>query len=215
MVHTLHVMPTQESVALARLYPEECITALSLYQWSGFPDLDPAAIIPDGIGDNAFTFNPDPEEYVAYLGRFAPGKGAITAVRTALALGLRIKLAGWENDVYRQKTAPLVDGDRVSYVGPVSGRERDTFLGGAFALLYPITAHEPFGLVMPEAMMCGTPVAAHRVGAVPEIVDEATRRRLGTRCHSVATLPMPSEWRWNWTEPVCVAPPQPGLAHQQ
>src|SRR5205807_2037104 len=66
----------------------------------------------------------------------------------------------------------LVDGRSVEYVGHVSGADRDRLLGGARALLYPIEAPEPFGLVLAEAMMCGTPVAAIRLGAVPEVVDE-------------------------------------------
>jgi glycosyltransferase involved in cell wall biosynthesis len=65
-----------------------------------------------------------------------------------------------------------VDGRSVEYVGPVGGAERDRLLGGARALLYPLTYPEPFGLVLAEAMMCGTPVVAMRLGAVPEIVDE-------------------------------------------
>jgi glycosyltransferase involved in cell wall biosynthesis len=81
-------------------------------------------------------------------------------------------LAGPRNDYYRAKVEPLVDGRTVEYVGPVGGARRDELLGGARALLYPLQGPESFGLVLLEAMMCGTPVAAVGIGAVPEIVDE-------------------------------------------
>jgi glycosyltransferase involved in cell wall biosynthesis len=172
MVHTLHVMPPPEAVTLARLYPDQPVTALSGYQWAAFPDVHPVAVIPNGITTEAFTFNDHPADYVAYLGRFADGKGTEIAIRTARAMGLELRLAGWENDYFAQEIAPLVDDDQIRYVGPLTGADRDAFLGGARALLYPVTSHEPFGMVMPEAMLCGTPVAAFRVGAVAEVVDE-------------------------------------------
>jgi glycosyltransferase involved in cell wall biosynthesis len=172
MVHTLHVMPSPESAALARLYPSATITALSVHQWSEYPDLPAPLVIPNGIPSEEFTFTAEPDGYLAYLGRFAPGKGASCAIETARRLGVPIRLAGWANDYFAAEVAPLVDDEAVRFVGPVIGRERDRFLGGAMALLYPISAHEPFGMVMPEAMLCGTPVAAFRIGAVSEIVEE-------------------------------------------
>src|SRR5262249_52159075 len=86
--------------------------------------------------------------------------------------GLRLLLAGPADDYYRAQVEPLVDGKRVEYVGWVGAADRDRLLGNARALLYPIRAPEPFGLVLVEAMMCGTAVAAMRLGAVPEVVDE-------------------------------------------
>src|SRR5207302_11313270 len=105
-------------------------------------------------------------------GRFSPGKGPVEAVAAARALGVRILLAGPPNDYFREHVEPLVDGRSVEYAGYVSGAARDRLLGGARALLYPVQEPEPFGLVQVEAMMCGTPVAAIGIGAVPEIIDE-------------------------------------------
>lgn len=171
MVHTMHVMPNDDSALLRRRYPDAVVTALSAFQWSEFPDLPPAAIVPHGIDPGQFTFAAQPDDYVCYLGRFIPGKGPLAAIETARALGLPIRLAGPDNDYFATTIAPLVDGRTVQHVGLVSGDERSRFLGGARVLLYPLEEPEPFGLVPIEAMMCGTPVAAMCLGAVPEIVD--------------------------------------------
>src|SRR5206468_12753580 len=100
------------------------------------------------------------------------GKGPCQAIAAARALGLRLLMAGPPNPYFREKVQPLIDGKTVEYVGFLRGAERDRLLGGARALLYPIQYPEAFGLVLVEAMLCGTPVAAMRLGAVPEIVDE-------------------------------------------
>jgi glycosyltransferase involved in cell wall biosynthesis len=172
MVHTLHVSPYEDEARLWSLAPGSCVTAISRYQWSACPGLRPAAVIPHGVDPEQFTFRPEPEDYVCFLGRFIPGKGPVEAVAVARALGLRLLLAGPRNDYFHEHVEPLLDGRSVEYVGPVSSRERDRLLGGARALLYPVQAPEPFGLVQVEAMMCGTPVVAVRLGAVPEIIDE-------------------------------------------
>jgi glycosyltransferase involved in cell wall biosynthesis len=83
---------------------------------------------------------------------------------------MRLLLAAAENDYYREAVAPLVDGRNVVYAGEVDHAGKVALLGGARALVYPVQAGEPFGLVLPEAMLCGTPVAALRRGAVEELV---------------------------------------------
>src|SRR5262249_46584921 len=129
-------------------------------------------VIYHGIDPAQYVLQPEPQDYVCYLGRFTPGKGPLQAIAAARALGLRLLLAGPDGDYYRQHVAPLVDGHQVEYVGYVAGPAKDRLLGGARALLYPLQEAEPFGLVQVEAMLCGTPVVATRVGAVPEIVDQ-------------------------------------------
>lgn len=171
-VHTTHILPGEDEAYLWSGEPDACVTAISNYQWSEFPTLDPAAVIPHGVDVSQFTFRPEPEDYVCFLGRFIPGKGPLQAVAAARELGVRLLLAGPRNDYYEQYLAPLVDGKNVEYAGYVTGVARDRLLGGARALLYPVQAPEPFGLVQVEAMMCGAPVVATRVGAVPEVVDE-------------------------------------------
>ena len=172
MVHTLHIHPYDDSLRLRALFPKANVVGISRFQWSEIPDLPPVAIIPHGIDVAQFSFRPTPGDYLAFLGRFVPDKGVLTAIRSARSLGIPLKLAGLRNDYYQAVVAPEVDGREVEYIGPVTGDSRDRFLGDAKALLYPIEAPEPFGLVQIEAMMCGTPVIATRIGAVPEIVDE-------------------------------------------
>jgi glycosyltransferase involved in cell wall biosynthesis len=117
-----------------------------------------------------------PGEYLAFLGRMSPEKGANVAVEIARRAGLPLKLAGkiddkdsshWEQDV-----RPLVERDGAEYVGEIGGATKDEFLGGARALVFPIDWPEPFGLVMIEAMACGTPVVAFRRGSVPEVITD-------------------------------------------
>jgi len=120
-----------------------------------------AAAMPAAYGD-----------YVLFLGRFTEGKGALQAIEVARRAGLRLVLAAAENEHYRTVLAPRVDGERVVYAGEVAGADKAALLAGARALLYPVQSGEPFGLVLAEAVACGTPVAALRRGAVEELVED-------------------------------------------
>ncbi len=172
LVHTLHIVPDDNHALLRRSYPEAPVAALSQQQWSQYPDLKPAAVVPHGVDAAEFSFREAPDDYLLYLGRFVSGKGPLHAIAAAKALGLRLVLAGPENAYFREHIRPLVDGRRVEYAGFVTGAARNRLLGGARALLYPIQHPEAFGLVLVETMLCGTPVAAVRLGAVPEIVED-------------------------------------------
>lgn len=186
MVHTLHLHPYDDFLRLRAMWPQACVTAISKFQWSATPELPPAAVIHHGIDAEQFTFREKPGDYVCFLGRFTADKGALTAIRTARELGLRLLLAGPRNEYFDECIAPEVDGRLVEYIGSVTGSERDRLLGGARALLYPIEAPEPFGLVQVEAMMCGTPVVATGLGAVPEIVEDGVT---GCIAESAAAFP--------------------------
>lgn len=186
MVHTLHIAPTANEARLRATWPEACVTAISHYQWSGFPQFPPAPVIYHAVDLSLFPWVEQPDDYLLYLGRFTPGKGPLAAIEAARSIGMPLLLAGPENSYFRETVAPLVDGVRVRYAGSVTGEARAQLLGSARALLYPLSEPEPFGLVMPEAMMCGTPVAAFGLGAVPEIVDDGIT---GCIAESPANLP--------------------------
>jgi len=96
----------------------------------------------------------------------------LQAIEVARRVGLRLVLAAAENEYYREVIAPHVDGVRIVYAGEVDHAGKVDLLGGARALLYPVQSGEPFGLVLAEAMACGTPVAALDRGAVGEVVDQ-------------------------------------------
>jgi len=190
LVHTTHIVPDEDSARLWAAAPEACVTAISHAQWSAFPQLRPSAVIPHGVDTAEFTWREQPEDYLLYLGRFVSGKGPLLAIETARQLGLRLVLAGPSNPYFREKVQPLVDGKSVEYAGFVTGKERDRLLGGARALIYPIQYPEAFGLVLVEAMLCGTPIAAIRLGAVPEIVAEGVGGFTApTREEFAATIP--------------------------
>jgi glycosyltransferase involved in cell wall biosynthesis len=172
MVHTLHIMPSDDEAALLRMNPDACVTAISQAQWLEFPDVAPRDVIHHGLAMEQFTFRETPADYLCYLGRFTPGKGPVAAIEAARRLGITLRMAGPADDYFRAAVQPHVDGVNVIHVGTVAGPGRDALLGGARAMLYPVVEGEPFGLVIAEAMMCGTPVAAMRRGAVAELVDE-------------------------------------------
>lgn len=172
MIHTLHIVPDQNSARLWESAPGTCVTAISRSQWNAYPHLEPAAVIPHGVDVSQFSFREKPDDYLLYLGRFTSGKGPLHAIKIARALGVRLLMAGPENPYFREKVKPLIDGKTVEYVGYVRAAERDKLLGGARALLYPIQYPEAFGLVLLEAMLCGTPIAAVRFGAVVDIIQE-------------------------------------------
>jgi glycosyltransferase involved in cell wall biosynthesis len=133
-------------------------------------------VVHHGIPVEAYTFSNDKDEYVAFLGRMAPCKGAHLAIEAAHRARVRLKLAGEVQplfqDYWEERVRPFVDGDRVQYLGEADFAAKTTLLSKARALLFPIQWDEPFGLVMIEAMACGTPVLAFPGGAVQEIVRD-------------------------------------------
>ena len=174
LVHTVHHWPSETEVALWSHYPEAPFIAVSAAQARRLRGLTVAGVVHHAVDPARLPFRSTPGDYLLFLGRFVAGKGVVEAIDVARRCGKRLLLAAAENDYYRRTVAPLVDGNRIVYRGEVDPAARAELLGGARALLYPVQAEEPFGLVLAEAMTCGTPVAALDRGAVGELVDEGT-----------------------------------------
>jgi glycosyltransferase involved in cell wall biosynthesis len=128
-----------------------------------------------GLPPNLLTPQSVPREYLAFLGRICPEKAPDRAIRIARAAGMKLKIAAKVDRVDREyfetTIRPLIDGDQIEMIGEIGDAEKPDFLSGAKALLLPIDWPEPFGLVMIEAMACGTPTIAFPAGSVPEVID--------------------------------------------
>ncbi len=172
IVQTLHHTPTTPEIALWSRYSEAPFVAVSRAQARHMQGLNVVGTVHHAVDIARLAFRPDPDDYLLFLGRFTDGKGVLQAIAAARRANMRLVLAAAENDYFREVVAPLVDGDRVVFEGEVDLAGKVALLGGARALLYPLQAEEPFGLVLAEAMTCGTPVAGLDCGAVREIVDD-------------------------------------------
>jgi len=178
IVQTLHHSPSATEVELWARYPEAPFVAISNEQACLLKGLNVVETVLHGVDVENFVFREEPEDYLLFLGRFTEGKGVLQAIEIAKRVGMRLILAAAEDEYYRQKVAPHVDGRQIVYFGEADFDAKVKLFGGARALLYPIHASEPFGLVLAEAMACGTPVAALDRGAVREVVDDGVTGRV-------------------------------------
>ncbi|HEV8209906.1 MAG TPA: glycosyltransferase family 4 protein [Vicinamibacterales bacterium] len=174
-VLTMHHPHEPALSAIYQQFPETTYVAISNAQARREP-MDRVRVVHHGLRIDDYRFATVKDDYVAFLGRMVPCKGAHTAINVARRAGLRLKLAGevqpMFEDYWREVVLPQVDGDRIQYIGEADGAMKNELLSGARALLFPIDWEEPFGLVMVEAMACGTPVLAFGGGSVPEIVRD-------------------------------------------
>ena len=129
-----------------------------------------------GLPANAFRPNFNSGSYLAFLGRLTAEKGPEVAIRIAREAGMQLRIAAkiprGERSYFKERLEPLIDGTQIQLIGEVNDGKKQDFLANAAALLFPIDWPEPFGLVMIEAMACGTPVVAFRRGSVPEVIDD-------------------------------------------
>lgn len=159
-------------------FPEIPVVSISNHQRQPLPMANWLATVQHGLPLDLLAFSPQAQEgYLAFLGRISPEKGPERAIEIAARTGMQLKIAAKIDDVDRvywdRVIAPMVARHpNVEYVGEVGDGDKAGFLGKASALLFPIDWPEPFGLVMIEAMACGTPVVAFRRGSVPEVVED-------------------------------------------
>jgi glycosyltransferase involved in cell wall biosynthesis len=132
------------------------------------------ATVYHGLPLDSYPFHPGPGSYLAFLGRLSPEKRCDRAIEIARRVGLPLRIAAKvdpaDRAYFEERIKPLLSAPGVEYLGEIGEREKGEFLGQAIALLFPIDWPEPFGLVMIEAMACGTPVVAFRHGSVPEVI---------------------------------------------
>ena len=180
VVHTVHGPLNGEPGGLyesiARVSPSTGLVSISMNQRKPRPNLPWVANIPNALDFSVYPFARHRGDYLLFLGRFNPDKGAHRAVAVAMETGLPLKLVGKrrepaEEEYFREFIEPHLRPGHIEYFGEVTHGEKVELLQGARATLFPIEWEEPFGLVMVESMACGTPVIATRWGSVPEVIE--------------------------------------------
>ena len=174
-VTTMHGrLDSPELEPIFRTFPESPLISISDSQRDPHLDANWQGTVYHGLPLDLYRAVPAHSGYLAFVGRISPEKRVDRAVEIALRLGMPLKIAakidGKDRDYYENDIKPLFAHPLIEFVGEIGEDQKNAFLGGAAALLFPIDWPEPFGLVMIEAMACGTPVVAFRCGSVPEVM---------------------------------------------
>jgi glycosyltransferase involved in cell wall biosynthesis len=192
-VTTLHGrLDLPELPPLYKLFPDTPVVSISDSQREPLPQANYAATIHHGLPQNLLHKGPG-GKYLAFLGRISPEKAPDAAIRIAARAGMPLKIAAKvdkvDQEYFKTKIEPLLAGADVEFIGEIGEGQKSEFLGNASALLFPIAWREPFGLVMIEAMACGTPVIAFNNGSVPEVLENGlTGYIVGSEDEAVAAL---------------------------
>jgi glycosyltransferase involved in cell wall biosynthesis len=168
--------------AAYRRWPRFPMVSISDHQRRPLRFANWAGTVQHGMPPSLYHFSARPQGgYLAFLGRISPEKRPDRAIAIAKAAGLPLRIAAKvdaADRAYFREIAPLLDDPSIEFIGEIDDEQKSDFLGNATALLFPIDWPEPFGLVMIEAMACGTPVIAWRCGSVPEIIDDGVTGRV-------------------------------------
>ena len=174
---TLHGrLDLKDLAEVYRRWPQFPLVSISDDQRRPLPFANWAATVHHGMSTELYRFSPRSQGYLAFLGRISPEKRPDRAMAIATAAGRRLKIAAKVDNAdrayFESEIKPLLSLSHVEFIGEIDDTQKPAFLSGAKALIFPIAWPEPFGLVMIEAMACGTPVIAYNYGSVPEVIDD-------------------------------------------
>ena len=157
-------------------FPDMPVVSISDSQRAPLPEANWIGTVKHGLPANLLPFSPKAQDYFAFVGRISPEKRVDRAIEIATTLGVKLRIAAKVDNADRQyfekEIEPLFENPLVEYIGEIGEADKAEFVGNARALLFPIDWPEPFGLVMIEAMACGTPVVAFNHGSVPEVMKD-------------------------------------------
>jgi glycosyltransferase involved in cell wall biosynthesis len=166
----------KDLVGVYERWPQYRLVSISDDQRRPLPFANWTATVQHGVAASLFDFSPEAQGYLAFLGRISPEKRPDRAIAIAKATGRTLRIAAKvdaaDRTYFEEQIEPLLDHPLIEFIGEIGDDRKSEFLGGADALLFPIDWPEPFGLVMIEAMACGTPVIAHACGSVPEVIED-------------------------------------------
>lgn len=159
-----------------REFSEQPLVSISMNQRAPMPPVNWAGTVYHGLPLDLYSYRASSDGYLVFMGRISPEKRPDRAIEIARRSGLKLRIAAKVDRVdeayFNERIRPLLSDPLVEFIGEVGEAEKGDLLGGARVLLFPVDWPEPFGLVMIEAMACGTPVIAWRCGSVPEVVDD-------------------------------------------
>ena len=173
-----------EFLPIYRHYSDLPVVSISDDQRRPLPEMNWVGTVHHGLPRHLLKFSPKPGNYLAFLGRISPEKGPDLAIeiarRSAIPLKIAAKIDRADREYFESVIKPLLSTPGVEFIGEISEAEKEAFLGGAQALLFPVDWPEPFGLVMIEALACGTPVIARPCGSVPEVLRDGVTGFIGS-----------------------------------
>jgi len=172
MITTIHGFSSPSIIPVYKRYNDHN-TYISISHSDRSPELKYHSTIYNGIDKEQFTFRKETGNYLLYFGRIHPEKGTWESIMIAKKAKMKLLISGivQHQEYFNEKIRPLINDNDIVFLGSSGPERRDELLGGAFALLHPISFSEPFGLSVAEAMFCGTPVIAFNRGSMPELIE--------------------------------------------